>query len=179
MQILLIEDGEVKTNLAEDLLASLTEIIRKKGHQIKTIKVTKENCTSCMGCFGCWLKTPGECVINDLLNNINSSVVNSDYVFYFGPIVFGQYGSTMKNVLDRSIANVLPFFEKSNGRTKHPHRYERNPEKIYIGYSDNKNPAEKTSFINIIRKRDDCKNIYVLTSKENILEITTEIDKTI
>ena len=90
-----------------------TIIIDKSG----TIK-------KCMGCFGCWLKTPGRCVIPDEYQRMGELAAKAEELTIISKCSFGSYSSFVKNVLDRSISYVLPFFEIREGEMHHRKRYD-------------------------------------------------------
>ena len=77
----------------------------------------------CSGCFGCWLKTPGKCVIKDGFEDMGQRLSQVNEFILISKATFGSYSSAVKNVLDRSIAYVLPFFEIRNGEMHHGERY--------------------------------------------------------
>ena len=77
----------------------------------------------CIGCFGCWLKTPGKCVIKDGFEDMGQRLSQGNEFILISKATFGSYSSAVKNVLDRSIAYVLPFFEIRNGEMHHGERY--------------------------------------------------------
>lgn len=66
---------------------------------------------SCIGCFGCWIKTPGKCVIKDGYDNIGELFSKADKVIVISKCFYGGFSPFVKNVLDRSIAYMLPFSE--------------------------------------------------------------------
>ncbi|MBW9172469.1 flavodoxin family protein [Clostridium estertheticum] len=149
MKAILVCDSDLKTENSEALQKRLMKLFLQKNIEIKLFEINRDNIKSCIGCFGCWIKTPGECVIDDSLNSINKAYVNSDLAIYLTPVVFGQYSSNIKNVVDRFIPTVLPFFEKKNGTTAHPKRYEKYPKQVLIGYSDDLTKEEKDTFITL------------------------------
>ncbi|AGK95312.1 NAD(P)H-dependent oxidoreductase [Clostridium pasteurianum] len=180
MKVLFIGDKNLKTEYSIDLDKKLNELFTKKGYESKTIKIGEKDLASCAGCFGCWIKTPGECIINDLMSEINRSYMNSDIVIYLTPIIFGQFSANIKNAMDRRIPNILPFFEKVNGVTKHPSRYEKYPNEMIIGYSDDITKEEKNTFLDLIKKhRKKVENIFFCLSQESNKEIIEDIKKII
>lgn len=178
MKALFIEDKDFKTKLFNKLHKDLSNMFYEKGYEIETIEIGKGNLASCLGCFGCWIKKPGQCVIDDMMNDINMRHMNSDVVIYMTPIVFGQFSSNIKNAIDRYIPNQLPFFEKVNGFVKHPPRYEGYPELMIIGYSDDLTKEERETFVDITEKhRREIKNIFVCEKEEDNDEIIKSISK--
>lgn len=79
----------------------------------------------CIGCFGCWVKTPGQCVIKDGYENIGALLAKADRVTVISKCVYGGYSAFVKNVLDRSISFLLPFFEFKRKETHHKPRYDK------------------------------------------------------
>ncbi len=77
----------------------------------------------CVGCFGCWIKTPGECVIKDGYERMGALIHKADEIVIMSRYTYGGFSSFIKNVLDRSIGWVLPFFEIYHGEMHHKKRY--------------------------------------------------------
>ena len=77
----------------------------------------------CVGCFGCWTKTPGECVIKDSYERMGALIHKADEVVVMTKYTYGGFSSFVKNVFDRSIGLVLPFFEIVDGEMHHKNRY--------------------------------------------------------
>ena len=80
----------------------------------------------CIGCFGCWLKTPGKCIIKDGFEDLGQRLSQVNEFILISKATFGSYTSAVKNVLDRSISYVLPFFAIRNGEMHHGERYHNN-----------------------------------------------------
>ena len=76
----------------------------------------------CMGCFGCWVKTPGRCVLNDAYAHMPRLLAEADEVLVMSRYTYGGFSSFVKNVFDRSIGYVLPFFEVVDGEMHHKAR---------------------------------------------------------
>ena len=86
----------------------------------------------CAGCFGCWTKTPGTCVIKDGYEHMGSLIHQADELFVISRYTYGGFSSFVKNVFDRSIAWVLPFFEIAGGEMHHKKRYPEDKEISFI-----------------------------------------------
>ncbi len=80
----------------------------------------------CIGCFGCWIKTPGKCVLKDGYDNMGELLSKSEKVTIISRCFYGCYSPFVKNVLDRSIPWLLPFFKIRNNETHHKRRYQNN-----------------------------------------------------
>lgn len=79
----------------------------------------------CTGCFGCWVKTPGQCVIKDGYEELGKWLAMAERVTVISRFCFGGYSPFVKNIFDRSISYMLPFFERKEGLTHHCPRYGR------------------------------------------------------
>ncbi len=77
----------------------------------------------CIGCFGCWIRNPGECVIKDGYERVSSLLHNAEEVTIISRYTYGGFSSFIKNVIDRCIGGVLPFFEIYEGEMHHKKRY--------------------------------------------------------
>lgn len=80
---------------------------------------------NCIGCFGCWVKTPGACVIRDQYGDMGEKISKSDEVMIISKCYFGGFSPFVKNVLDRSISYVHPYFTIRNGEMHHKSRYKK------------------------------------------------------
>lgn len=102
-----LNDYEFK-NLSDDI-----KIIEKK-----------EPINNCIGCFGCWVKTPAKCVINDSYENMGEYFSKSDEIIIISKCVYGGFSPFVKNILDRSISYVHPYFKMRNNEMHHKRRYD-------------------------------------------------------
>ena len=101
-----------------------------------TVISNNNSIRSCIGCFGCWIKTPGECVIQDDYKNMGEMIAGSDELIIMSKCFYGSYSPFIKNVLDRSISYVHPFFVIRNGEIHHKSRYKNEIDfKVYF-YSE-------------------------------------------
>ncbi len=94
------------------------------------------NIRNCIGCFGCWIKTPGKCVLRDEYNNIGVIFAQAENVFIISRCYYGGYSPFVKNILDRSIPYLLPFFKIMNNETHHKRRYKNNLQFSVYFYGD-------------------------------------------
>lgn len=90
----------------------------------------------CTGCFGCWVKTPGQCVIADDYQKMGEWLAEADKVMIISKCCFGCYSPFVKNVLDRSISYLLPYFEIRNGEMHHKARYQKQLSMSVIFYGE-------------------------------------------
>lgn len=171
MKALVLIDSENKTPVCNSLHGQVAHLLEQKGYEITTKEVDRTlHC--CIGCFGCWVKTPGECVIRDDMAEINRLYINSDAVVFLSPVVFGQFGVNMKNVIDRILPRLLPFFiNKADGSTAHPFRYTKNPEQFFIGYGSGLSEEDIQLFNAVTAKHHPEANVCVYQGTQDEKEI--------
>ena len=119
--------GDLKVDEASETLTAIL------GTQAAVFKLREITIADCMGCFGCWIKTPGECVIDDAARDIAKKLMHTDLTVFVTPIVFGGYSYELKKILDRQICRELPFFTKVNGEVHHQPRYAKHANLVALG----------------------------------------------
>ena len=129
----------------------------------------------CIGCFGCWLKTPGTCVIKDGFEDMGQRLSQVSEFILISKATFGSYSSAVKNVLDRSIAYVLPFFEIRNGEMHHGERYHNALTISALFYGD-LTDAEKRTAVNLVKANAVNLNaalgkVHFVNSMEDVREV--------
>jgi multimeric flavodoxin WrbA len=176
MKAYIIFDKEFRTNIFDDIYKCTREYLTDKGYDIAETGIGKGELAYCMGCFGCWIKKPGECVIPDLMKEINDTYMNSDIVVYLCPIVFGEFSANMKNALDRWIPNILPFFVvRKDSSTTHTSRYASYPKQIMLGYSDSLVGEDAKLFEDITKKHR--RSIEVIIYGNSTEDLKTNLNK--
>ncbi len=175
MKAYIISDGEFKTEVYEQLDRAICAYLAEKGFETEKRQVEKGDLAFCMGCFGCWVKKPGECVVGDGISQINRAAMNSDVVVYLCPVVFGQFSANMKNVIDRWLPNMLPFFvTRPDGSTMHPPRYDDYPRQLMVGYADDLPEEDMLLFSDITKKHRT--NVNALFWRGSAADIRKELD---
>lgn len=86
----------------------------------------------CAGCFGCWLKTPGQCVIKDGYDQMGRLIHEASEVLVISKYTYGGFSSFVKNVFDRSIGYLLPYFRMYKGEMHHKPRYREHKKISFI-----------------------------------------------
>lgn len=130
----------------------------------------------CMGCFGCWLKTPGRCVIPDEYQRMGELAAKVEELTIISKCSFGSYSSFVKNVLDRSISYVLPFFEIREGEMHHRKRYDNQFLMRVIFYGsditeEEKETAKELVKANAVNLHGKVKEVLFVESAEKIGEV--------
>jgi multimeric flavodoxin WrbA len=170
--------NDTKVDEANDILKSALETFG----QVSAFRLRDEAIADCLGCFGCWIKTPGQCVIDDSARLIANKMAQSDLVVYVTPVVFGGYSSELKKVLDRQICAILPFFTEVKGEFHHPPRYEKIGKLAAIGVLPEPNPAseeifKKLLFRNSLNKQAPKYTTAIIYSSDNPETIREKINR--
>lgn len=105
----------------------------------------------CIGCFGCWLKTPGKCVIKDEYQDMGEKLSKVDELIIISKATFGSYSSYVKNVMDRSISYVSPYFVIRKGEMHHKERYHKNLRISAVFYGADITEKEKETSKNLVK----------------------------
>lgn len=147
----LILDGTLKKDY-DMIRSAIIEQIKKYGYEVELIVLNENNIAACQGCFECWIKTPGECKIDDYGRDVAKKMVQSNLIIHFTPITFGGYSSELKKALDRFIPIILPFFTKRNGETHHEYRYEHRASIIAVGVLDKPNDEKESIFKELVHR---------------------------
>jgi multimeric flavodoxin WrbA len=126
-------DGTRSLSEAPQLRQALLESLAHVGCEVEDFPLRELRVSECLGCFGCWVKTPGECVLDDDGRRIVQAVVRSELLVFLTPITFGGYSSVLKRAVDRLIPVGLPFFRKYGGEIHHPPRYARSKALLAVG----------------------------------------------
>lgn len=87
----------------------------------------------CRACMGCWLKTPGRCLVEDDMPDLQDKFMASDMVVLATPLYVDNMTGLMKLFLDRLIPIVDPMIEKDpEGEYRHRKRYETYPKLVIV-----------------------------------------------
>ena len=152
-----------------------TEYIEKFTNDEDILINANEIHRYCIGCFGCWLKTPGTCIIKDGFENMGQRLSQVSEFILISKATFGSYSSAVKNVLDRSISYVLPFFEIRNGDMHHGERYHNDLTISALFYGDmseeEKRTAENLVKANAVNLNAALGKVHFVDGMENAREV--------
>ncbi len=104
------------------LLEKFAEGVREAGAEANIVTLKDKNIKLCSGCWSCWTVTNGECVINDDMRELKKQILDADLIVYGFPIYVDGLPAILKNVLDRQIQLVYPYFVDGIYKTRHPKR---------------------------------------------------------
>ena len=152
MKTLILCDRESEQYNGFDLRFHVQESVLKAKGDAHIVVLNGDEIRPCLGCFQCWVKTPGLCIMtDDSANAIACQEIQSDVLILLSKVCYGGYSYDVKSFLDRSIPNILPFFETVNGEMHHEMRYERFPYMITIGYGTH-TEQERQTFISLAER---------------------------
>jgi len=175
MRAYLISDGEFATQRQAELKALLSAYFSEHAFTVTEKTLERDSLAFCRGCFDCWVKTPGECIMQDGIVEINRASMTSDAVIYLCPIVFGQFSANMKYAIDRWLPNVLPFFiTREDGSTSHSLRYRGYAAIIFVGYGESVSQQEAQIFTDINKKHRS--NVTVIVDQGDDGQIVSLLD---
>lgn len=129
----------------------------------------------CVGCFGCWIKTPGKCVLKDGYDNLGELLSKSEKLTIISRCFYGCYSPFVKNVLDRSISYLLPFFKIKNNETHHKRRYQNNIQLEVHFYGEDITIKERKTAKKLVKA--NCTNFSVKNYKISFSNSLDELCK--
>lgn len=91
---------------------------------------------NCIGCFACWVKTPKHCILEDGINNMGEVLGKADELVLVTKNVYGCYSSFVKQVLERSIGYVEPYFTLRQGEIHHLSRTDKKLDFTIVVYGN-------------------------------------------
>lgn len=130
----------------------ISDGFKKRNITGETINLREKDIKACLGCFKCWIQTPGECIINDFARDVNQKMINSDYLIYLSPIVYGGYSAELKKAIDRSISLISPFFRVYHNEIHHEPRYDKYPKLIVIGTLPEPDIHQESIFTDLVER---------------------------
>jgi multimeric flavodoxin WrbA len=153
MKALVLNGSENEKSAVNTVSDYLVDFLRINGNEVNVMLLRDEKIASCLGCFGCWLKTPGECIINDAGRELPRKVIQSDLVFLLTPVTFGMYSHELKKAMDRfPCPLLLPFFANINGEIHHAKRYDKYPTLVAIGVLPNPDEESESTFTTLVSR---------------------------
>ena len=106
------------------ILGPFLDGMRDAGADVEVLYTKKLNVNPCQGELHCWTKTPGECFQKDDVQMVLTKMYAADVWVIATPLYVDGMTGPMKNLLDRMIPGIQPFFEVRDGHCRHPRRWE-------------------------------------------------------
>lgn len=118
------------------MVSSFVDGAIKAGAKVENIFLIDKHIESCKGCFSCWMKTPGNCIIDDDVKSLLKKFIESDIVVLAFPLYIDSMPGILKLFMDRLIPLIDPHVEKDpQGECRHRKRYEQYPKLVIISNS--------------------------------------------
>lgn len=124
---------KLTTAFLEGLKQSLSETGTEA--RVEELQVNRLDISPCLGCFSCWNKTPGQCCIQDDMQQVISKLLWADLTIWSFPLYYYTVPGGLKTLIDRQLPMVLPFMvenESGTGNGSHPSRYDMSGKKTVI-----------------------------------------------
>jgi multimeric flavodoxin WrbA len=96
--------------------------ITEAGGQVDLFHTKRLRINPCRGDFDCWLKHPGVCRQKDDMQVLHPKMRAADVLVLATPVFVDGMTGPLKNVLDRMIPLIEPFFELRDDHCRHPLR---------------------------------------------------------
>lgn len=146
---------------------------------LEDIKIISDDGTihTCIGCFGCWVKTPAACIIRDKYGDMGEYLSKCQELIIVSKCFYGGFSPFIKNVMDRSISYIHPYFIIRNGEMHHRKRYDTHFNLKVFFYGENITEDERKIAEKLIKANSinlDCVDNEIIFA-QNIKEIKGEI----
>jgi hypothetical protein len=99
------------------LLAAFMRGVERAGDTTTTLAVKDLNISPCTGELHCWFKVPGQCYIQDDMQNLYPSLRQAETLILAAPVYVPLPGE-MQNFLNRLCPLLEPILETRDGRTR-------------------------------------------------------------
>ena len=114
------------------ILTPFLEGMKEAGAEIEVFYAKKMKIAPCQGDLVCWFKTPGRCVMRDDMDILLPKLAEADIWVFATPVYVDGMSGPLKNLIDRMIPLVYPFFEIRGGHCRHSLRESTNSGKIVM-----------------------------------------------
>ena len=142
---------------AGEVGAALREAVQReaasRGAACRFVAIPSSGLPSCRGCFFCWTKTPGQCRLADDSLGLTEAIAGSAAVVLLTPVVLGGHAPGLRLAMERAVLpNLLPYFSKVDGRSRHLNRYPCVPALFGIGLTPERDPESAQLFCSLVAR---------------------------
>jgi len=106
--------------------------MREAGAEVELFYTKELNIKPCQGELNCWLETPGRCFQHDDMEMVLEKLRSANVIVMATPLFTWGMSGPLKNLLDRTIPMVEPFFDVSTGHCRHPWRQETQAPQVVL-----------------------------------------------
>lgn len=114
------------------LLHPFLDGMREEGSDVELIYTCKIHVRPCLGDRACWTRTPGKCVQDDDVKALLPKIQEADVIIFATPVYVDGMPGTLKNLIDRFIPILEPYFVMRGGHCRHPPRHPRKHSKLVL-----------------------------------------------
>jgi multimeric flavodoxin WrbA len=104
------------------ILNPFLEGMRAAGAEVELFYTKNLKVNPCKGDYICWFRTPGKCIHTDDMEMLLPKFARADIWVFATPVYFDGISGAMKNLIERMLPLVEPFFELREGHCRHPRR---------------------------------------------------------
>jgi len=114
------------------LLEPFLEGMKEEGCDIELLYTCRLHIKPCLGDRACWTKTPGKCVQDDDVKMLLPKLQGADVIVFATPVYVDGMPGTLKNLIDRFIPIIEPYFVMREGHCRHPPREPHKQSKVVL-----------------------------------------------
>lgn len=114
------------------LLEPFLRGMREEGCDVELLYMRRLHVEPCLGDRGCWTKTPGKCVQNDDAKTLLPKIREADIIVFATPVYVDGMPGTLKNLIDRLIPTIEPYFVIQEKHCRHPPRQPHKHSKVVL-----------------------------------------------
>jgi multimeric flavodoxin WrbA len=171
---------DASNTIFDDYLKKLSEILSSESNQVIIFTLRDMDIKYCRGCWGCWVKTPGECLVEDDTREIRCKFIPSDLVLFASPVRMGFTSALLKRAHERLLPLIHPYLELVDGEVHHIARYDKYPLMALLLEKGEDVDEEDIKIISDIYRRDaiNFKTSFCFTksTSDPLEEVANEIN---
>ena len=114
------------------LLEPFLKGMMEEGCDVELFYTCKLHVKPCLGDRACWTKTPGKCVQDDDVKMLLPKVQEADVIVIATPVYVDGMPGTLKNLIDRLIPIIEPYFVMQGNHCRHPPRQPHKRSKVVL-----------------------------------------------
>ena len=157
------------------LISDTPDLPLRAGDELKA-PCSDKRLIHCNGCFGCWVKTPGRCVVKDDYMTMGEELKNYQELIFVSKCTYGGLSPFPKNIFDRSISYISPYFEIINGEMHHQARYDHTLKFSVYFYGEDISEKEKIFAKELIQAQAvnfhaTVENVFFFNTADEIKEV--------
>jgi len=104
------------------LLEPFLDGMKEERCDVELLYTCRLHVKPCLGEMACWTKTPGKCVQDDDVKMLLPKFQEADVIVFATPVYVDGMPGTLKNLIDRLIPVIEPYFVMREGHCRHPPR---------------------------------------------------------